>query len=109
MLKDECKILTNLELELINIIETGNIITYEKGSQAKSSTGSPSIKRKSYRKESENSTDSSSTVQPMQESPMLAEKSIKHNFSADKTNPEQFIQTKPKENTSDRKADEKSN
>ena len=57
----------------------------------------------------ENSTDSSSTVQPMQVSPMLAEQSIKHNFSANKTNPEQFIQTKPKENTSDRKADEKSN
>ena len=109
MLKEEYKVLTNLELELINIMEKGNIITYEKGSQSKSSTDSPSIKRKSHRKESENSTDSSSTVQPMQESPMLAEESIKHNFSTDKTKPEQFIQTEPKENTSDRKADEKNN
>ena len=97
LLKEEYKVLTNLELELINIIEKGNIITYEKGSQAKSSRGSPLIKRKSLRKESENSTDSSSTVQPMQVSPMLAEQSIKHNFSANNTNNEQFNQTKPKE------------
>ena len=35
VLKEEYKVLTNLELELINIMEKGNIITYEKGSQAK--------------------------------------------------------------------------
>ena len=45
----------------------------------------------------------------MQDSPMLAERSIKHNFIADQASPEQSSQTKPKENTSDRKADEKNN
>ena len=109
MLKDECKILTVIELELINIMEKGNIITYEKGGQARCSTGSPSIKRKSHGKESKSSTDRLSTIQPMQESPMLAERSIKHNYIAEKASPEQVSHTKPKENTSDRKADEKSN
>ena len=65
MLKDECKILTNLELELINIMEKGNIITYEKGGWARSSTGNPSIKRKSHGKESESNTDGPSAIQPM--------------------------------------------
>ena len=45
----------------------------------------------------------------MQDSPMLAERSIKHNFIADQAIPEQSSQTKPKENISNRKADEKSN
>ena len=67
------------------------------------------IKRKSCGRESESSTDRPSTIQPMQDSPMLAERSIKHNFIVDQTSPEQSSQTKPKENTSDRKADEKSN
>ena len=109
MLKDECKILTNLELELINIMEKGNIIAYENGGWARSSTGNPSIKRKSHGKESESNTDGPSTIQPMQDSPMLAERSIKHNYIADQANPEKSSQTKPKENTSDRKADEKNN
>ena len=39
---------------------------------------------------------------------MLAEKSIRHKFSANKTNPKPFIQTKPEKNTSDRNTDEKS-
>ncbi len=60
--------------QLINIMEKGNIITYEKGCQARSSRGSPLIKRKSHGKESESSTDGPSTIQPMQDSPMLAEK-----------------------------------
>ena len=71
--------------------------------------GSPSIRRNSHRKESESSTDSSITVQPLPESQMLAGKSIRHKFSANKTNPEKFIHTKPKENTSNRDTDEKSN
>ena len=41
MLEDQYKILTDLELELINIMEKGNIIAYEKGCQAKNSTGNP--------------------------------------------------------------------
>merc|ERR1711895_31579 len=40
---------------------------------------------------------------------MLAEESIKHNLSTEKTKPEQFIQTEPKDNNRDRKADEKNN
>ena len=68
MLKEENKVLTNLELELINIMEKGNIITYEKGSQAKNSRSSPSIKRNSYRKESKSSPDSSITIQSLLES-----------------------------------------
>ena len=47
-LKEKYKVLTNLELELINIMEKGNIITYEKESQAKSTRSSPSIKRNSH-------------------------------------------------------------
>ena len=40
---------------------------------------------------------------------MLAEKSIKHNSFTEQDNPEQSSQTKPKENTSNKKADEKNN
>ena len=40
---------------------------------------------------------------------MLAEKSIKHNSITEQDNPEQSSQTKPKENTSNKKADEKNN
>ena len=109
MLKEEYKVLTNLELELINIMEKGNIITYEKGSQAKNSRSSPSIRRDSHRKESESSTDSSITVQSLPESPMLPRKSIMCEFSTNETNPDEFIHTKPKENTSNRDIDEKSN
>ena len=109
MLKDECKILTNLELELINIIEKCNIIAYEKGGQARSSIGNPSIKRKSHGKESESNTDRPSTIQSMQDSPTLAERRVQHNFIADQASPEQSSQTKPKENTSNRNIDEKSN
>ena len=109
MLEDEYKILTDLKLELINIMENGNIKTLEKGSRARSSTGSPLIKRKSRGRESESSTDRPSTIQPMQDSPMLADRSIKHSFIADQAIPEPSSQTKPKENISNRKADEKSN
>ena len=107
MLEDQYRILTNLELELINIMEKGNIIAYEKGGRARSSTGNPLNKGKSHRKEPESNTDGPSTIQPMQDSLMLAEKSIKHNSITEQDNPEQSSQTKPKENTGNKKADEK--
>ena len=44
MLKEEYKVLTNLELQLVNVMEKGNIITYEKGSQAKKSRSSQTIR-----------------------------------------------------------------
>ena len=89
-------------------MEKGNIITYEKGSQAKNARNSPSIKRNSHRKESESSTDSSVTIQSFPESPMLPEKSIGNKSSPNKTNPDESIPTKPKESTSNRDMDEKS-
>ena len=88
-------------------MEKGNIIAYEKGSQARSSTGNPLNKGKSHRKEPESNTDGPSTIQPMQDSPIIAEKSIKNNSITDQANPEQSSQAKPKENTNNRKADEK--
>ena len=109
VLKEEYKVLTNLELELINTMEKGNIITYEKGSQAKNSRSSPSIRRDSHRKESESSTDSSITIQSLPESPMLPGKSIRSKSSTNETNPDESIPTKPKEGTSNRDIDEKSN
>ena len=78
MLKDQFRILTDLELELINIMEKSNIIAYEKESQDMNSTGNQLIKGKSLRKESESNMDGPSTIQPIQDSLMLAEKSIKH-------------------------------
>ena len=93
MLEDQYKILTDLELELINIMEKGNIIAYEKGGQTRNSTGNPLNEGKSHRKEPESNTDGPSTIQPMQDSPMLAEKSIKHNSITDQVNPEQSSQT----------------
>ena len=89
-------------------MEKGNIITYEKGSQAKNARKSPSIQRNSHRKESESSTDSSVTIQSFPESPMLPEKSIGNKSSPNKTNPDESIPTKPKESTSNRDMDEKS-
>ena len=109
MLKDQCGILTNLELELINIMEKGNIIAYEKEGQDMNSTSNQLIKGKSHRKESERNTDGPSTIQPIQDSLLLAEKSIKHNSITEHDNPEQSSQTKPKENTGNKKADEKNN
>ena len=107
VLKEEYKVLTNLELELINIMEKGNIITYEKGSQAKNARNSPSIKRNSHRKESESSTDSSVTIQSLPESPMLPEKRIRNKSCPNKTKPDESIPTKPKESTSNRDINEK--
>ena len=83
------------------------MIAFEKGGQARNSTGNSLNKGKSHRNEPENNTDGPSTIQPMQDSPMIAEKSIKHNFITDQANPEQSSQAKPKENISNRKADEK--
>ena len=108
VLKEEYKVLTNLELELINIMEKGNIITYEKGGQAKNARNSPSIKRNSHRKELESSTDSSVTIQSLPESPMLPGKSIGNKSSPKKTNHDEAIPTKPKKNISNRDMDEKS-
>ena len=66
-------------------------------------------KGKSHRKDPESNTDGPSTIQPMQDNPIIAEQNIKNNSITDQANPEQSSQTKPKENTSDRKADEKNN
>ena len=67
------------------------------------------IKGKSHRKESERNTDGPNTIQPIQDSLLLAEKSIKHNSITEHDNPEQSSQTKPKESTGNMKVDEKNN
>ena len=79
MLDDQCEILTDLELELINIMEKGNIIAYEKGGQTGNSTRNLLNKGKSHRKEPESNTDGPSTIQPMQDNPVIAEQNIKNN------------------------------
>ena len=110
-LEDQYKILTDLELELINIMEKGNIIAYEKGGQARNSTGNPLNKGKSHRKEPESNTDGPSTIKPMQDNPTIAEQNIKSNSITDQvdtSHPEQFIQANQKESTSNRGAEQKS-
>ena len=107
MLEDQYKILTDIELELINIIEKGNIIAYEKGSQTRNSTGNPLNKGKSHRKEPESNRNGRSIIQPMQDNLIIAEQNIKNNSITDQANPEQSSQAKPKENTNNGKADEK--
>ena len=68
-------------------------------------------KGKSQRIEPESKTNGPSTIQPMQDNPTIAEQNIKNNSitdQADTSHPEQSSQANPKENTSNRRADEKS-
>ena len=77
MLEEQYKIFIDLNQELMDIKEKGNIITHEKGNRARNSTGNSFDKGNSQREEPENNIDGPNTTyvtaQSVQDNPKIAE------------------------------------